>query len=119
MTHITIYHNPQCGTSRNTLELIRNSGAEPVVVEYLKTPPSRAEILSLVQRMGGSVRDLLRQKGTPYDELDLGNPKWTDDQLLDFIAEHPILFQRPIVATPLGVRICRPAEMVLEILPKA
>lgn len=119
MTHITIYHNPQCGTSRNTLALIRESGAEPTVVEYLKTPPSRDELLALVQRMGGRVRDVLRQKGTPYDELDLGNPKWTDAQLLDFIAQHPILIQRPMVATPLGVRVCRPAETVLEILPKA
>lgn len=119
MTHITIYHNPQCGTSRNTLALIRESGAEPTVVEYLKTPPSSDELLALVQRMGGRVRDVLRQKGTPYDELDLGNPKWTDAQLLDFIAQHPILIQRPMVATPLGVRVCRPAETVLEILPKA
>jgi arsenate reductase len=118
MSHITIYHNPQCGTSRNTLALIRESGVEPTVVEYLKTPPGSDEILSLVQRMGGSVRDVLRQKDTPYDELDLGNPKWTDAQLLDFIAQHPILIQRPLVATPLGVRVCRPAETVLDILPK-
>ena len=103
MSSITIYHNPKCSSSRNTLALIRESGIEPTVVEYLKTPPSSDEILALVQRMGGSVRDVLRQKGTPYDELDLGNPKWTDAQLLAFIAQHPILIQRPIVATPLGV----------------
>lgn len=119
MTDITIFHNPQCSSSRNVLALIRDSGAEPTVVEYLKSPPSRDELLALVQRMGGSVRDVLRQRGTPYDVLDLGNPKWTDAQLLDFIAQHPILIQRPIVATPWGVRICRPAETVLEILPKA
>ena len=118
MPGITIYHNPQCSTSRNTLALIRENGIEPTVVEYLKTPPGSDEILALVQRMGGSVRDVLRQKGTPYDELDLGNPKWTDAQLLDFIAQHPILIQRPIVATPLGVRVCRPVEAVLDILPK-
>lgn len=119
MSNITIYHNPNCGTSRNVLALIRESGTEPVVVQYLNTPPSRDELLSLAQRMGGTVRDLLRQKGTPYDELDLGNPKWTDGQLLDFIAEHPVLIQRPIVVTPLGVKICRPSETVLEILPQA
>jgi arsenate reductase (glutaredoxin) len=118
MPGITIYHNPQCSTSRNTLALIRENGIEPTVVEYLKTPLGRDEILALVQRMGCSVRDVLRQKGTPYDELDLGNPKWTDAQLLEFIAQHPILIQRPIVATPLGVRVCRPVEAVLEILPK-
>jgi arsenate reductase (glutaredoxin) len=118
MSNITIYHNPKCSSSRNTLALIRASGIEPTVVEYLKTPPGSDEILALVQRMGGSVRDVLRQKGTPYDELDLGNQKWTDAQLLDFIAQHPILIQRPLVATPLGVRVCRPAETVLDILPK-
>jgi arsenate reductase (glutaredoxin) len=118
MSNITIYHNPKCSSSRNTLALIRASGIEPTVVEYLETPPSSDEILALVQRMGGSVRDVLRQKGTPYDELDLGNPKWTDAQLLDFIAQHPILIQRPLVATPFGVRVCRPAETVLDILPK-
>jgi arsenate reductase len=119
MTDITIFHNPQCSSSRKALALIRETGEEPTVLEYLKTPPSSDEILSLVQRMGGSVRDLLRQKGTPYDELDLGNPQWTEAQLLDFIAQHPILIQRPIVATPMGVRVCRPAEVVLDILPKA
>ena len=119
MTDITICHKPQCSSSRKALALSRETGEEPTVLEYLKTPPSSDEILSLVQRMGGSVRDVLRQRATPYDELDLGNPKWTDAQLLDFIAQHPILIQRPIVVTPLGVRMCRPAETVLEILPKA
>lgn len=117
MPDITIYHNPNCGTSRNTLALIRNSGVEPMVVEYLKTPPSRDELKSLLSRMGVTVRDVLRQKGTPYDELDLGNPKWTDEQLLDFIALHPILLNRPIVVTSIGVRLCRPSETVLDILP--
>lgn len=117
MPDITIYHNPNCGTSRNTLALIRNSGVEPMVVEYLKMPPSRDELKSLLSRMGVTVRDVLRQKGTPYDELDLGNPKWTDEQLLDFIALHPILLNRPIVVTSIGVRLCRPSETVLDILP--
>lgn len=115
---ITIYHNPHCSTSRNTLAMIRNSGVEPTVVEYLKTPPSRAALQKLLESMGMPVRDILRQKGTPYDELDLANPKWTDEQLLDFIEQHPILINRPIVVTPLGVRLCRPSEMVLDILPK-
>jgi len=119
MFNITVYHNPNCGTSRNVLALIRESGIEPVVVQYLKNPPGRDELLSLARRMGGTVRDLLRQKGTPYDELDLGNPQWTDAQLLDFIAEHPILIQRPIVVTPSAVQICRPSETVLALLPKA
>lgn len=117
MSDITIYHNPKCGTSRNTLAMIRNSGVEPRVVEYLKTPPSRDELKSLLARMGATVRDVLRQKGTPYDELDLGNPKWSDEQLLDFIEQHPVLINRPIVVTPLGVRLCRPSEAVLDILP--
>lgn len=117
MSDITIYHNPNCGTSRNTLALIRNSGVEPTVVEYLKTPPTRDELKSLLSRMGSTVREVLRQKGTPYDELDLGNPKWTDEQLFDFIALHPILLNRPIVVTPIGVRLCRPSETVLDILP--
>ena len=117
MSDVTIYHNPNCGTSRNTLALIRNSGVEPTVVEYLKTPPTRDELKSLLSRMGSTVRDMLRQKGTPYDELDLGNPKWTDEQLFDFIALHPILLNRPIVVTPIGVRLCRPSETVLNILP--
>ena len=118
MADLVIYHNPDCGTSRNTLAMIRNSGAEPTVVEYLKTPPSRDAIKDLLARMGAPVRSILRQKGTPYDELDLGNPKWTDEQLLDFIEQHPILINRPIVVTPLGVRLCRPSETVLDILPK-
>lgn len=117
MTDITIYHNPKCGTSRNTLAMIRNSGVEPQVIEYLKTPPGGEELMSLVQAMGLSLRDVLRQKGTPYDDLGLGNPELTDAQLLDAVAQHPILIQRPIVKTPLGVRLCRPSERVLEILP--
>ena len=117
MSNITIYHNPDCGTSRNTLALIRNSGAEPNVVEYLKTPPSRDELKVLLLRLGMTVRELLRQKGTPHEALDLGNPKWSDEQLLDFIGQHPVLIQRPIVVTPLGVRLCRPSEAVLDLLP--
>ena len=116
MTDIVIYHNPPCGTSRNTLALIRNSGAEPRIVEYLKTPPDRDELKSLLARMGATVRDVLRQKGTPHDELDLGNPKWTDEELLGFIEQHPVLMNRPIVVTPIGVRLCRPSEVVLDIL---
>ena len=115
---ITIYHNPACGTSRNTRALIRDNGFEPEVVQYLKTPPTKARLRELVKSMGVSVRDILRQKGTPFDELGLAAPKWTDDQLLDFIVEHPILLNRPIVATPVGTLLCRPAERVLEILPK-
>jgi arsenate reductase len=117
MSDITIYHNPACGTSRNTLALIRNSGVEPVVVEYLKTPPGRERLGELVAAMGVPVRDVLRRKGTPYDELQLDDPKWTDDQLLDAMAEHPILMNRPIVQTPLGTRLCRPSERVLDLLP--
>jgi arsenate reductase (glutaredoxin) len=117
MTDVTIYHNPACGTSRNTLALIRHAGIEPRIVEYLKTPPSTAEIRQLLADMRMPVRDLLREKGTPYAELDLGNPKWTDDQLLDFIARHPILMNRPVVRTPLGTALCRPSEAVLELLP--
>ncbi|OPH83107.1 arsenate reductase (glutaredoxin) [Nitrobacter vulgaris] len=113
---VTIYHNPSCGTSRNTLAMIRESGEEPVIVEYLKHPPERARLRALADAMDLPVRALLREKGTPYAELDLGNPKWTDDQLLDFMLAHPILIQRPIVETPKGVRICRPAETVLELL---
>ena len=116
---ITIYHNPDCGTSRNTLAMIRQSGEEPVVIEYLKTPPSRERLEALITAMGMKVRDLLREKGTPYAELDLGNPKWTDEELLDFIGQHPILMNRPIVVTPLGTKLCRPSEEVLEILPVA
>jgi arsenate reductase len=114
---VVIYHNPDCGTSRNTLAMIRNAGIEPHVIEYLKTPPSRALLLQLVERMGISVRDLLRQKGTPYAELGLGNPALNDDQLLDAITAHPILINRPIVVTPNGVKLCRPSEQVLELLP--
>ncbi|MGJ7582596.1 arsenate reductase (glutaredoxin) [Variovorax sp. RHLX14] len=117
MSYITIYHNPDCGTSRNVLALIRNTGEEPTVVEYLKTPPDRAALERLIAAMGMPVRDVLRQKGTPYDELGLNDPKWTDDQLIDFVLQHPILMNRPIVVTPLATRLCRPSEAVLEILP--
>jgi arsenate reductase len=115
---VTIYHNPACGTSRNVLALIRNSGEEPTVIEYLKTPPSRDELVNLIRRMDIPVRSLLRQKGTPYDELGLDDPKLTDDQLLDAMMEQPILINRPIVVTPLGVRLCRPSEAVLSLLPR-
>lgn len=114
---ITIYHNPKCGTSRNTLAMIRQSGEEPVVIEYVKNPPSRARLKELIAAMGVSTRELLRQKGTPYDELGLADPKWTDDELIDFMLAHPILINRPIVETPKGTRLCRPSERVLEILP--
>ncbi|MDO9481077.1 MAG: arsenate reductase (glutaredoxin) [Hydrogenophaga sp.] len=117
MPNITIFHNPACGTSRNTLALIRNSGVEPTVVEYLKNPPSTEQLRQLLSAMGATVRDVLREKGTPYAELDLGNPTWTDAQLLAFIEQHPILLNRPIVVTPMGVRLCRPSEAVLDILP--
>lgn len=117
MTDITIFHNPACGTSRNTLAMIRNSGVEPVVVEYLKTPPGRAKLVELIATMGVPARSVLRRKGTPYDELRLDDPQWTDDQLIDFMVEHPILMNRPIVVTPLGTRLCRPSETVLDILP--
>ena len=115
---ITIYHNPRCGTSRNTLEMIRKVGVEPVVIEYLKTPPSRDELVSLIKRMGIPARDVLRQKGTPYDELGLGEDKWSDDELIDFMMAHPILINRPIVVSDKGVRLCRPSETVLELLPQ-
>ncbi len=118
MTAITIYHNPDCGTSRNTLAMIRNSGAEPRIIEYLKSPPARAELAELIRRAGLTVRQVLRQKGTPHDELGLGDPAVTDDRLLDAMMAHPILINRPIVVTPLGVRLCRPSELVLEILPQ-
>ena len=114
---ITIYHNPACGTSRNTLAMIRQSGEEPVVVEYLKHPPSRERLVELLAAMGISARELLRQKGTPYEELSLSDPKWTDEELIGFMVEHPILINRPIVETPKGVRLCRPSEAVLDILP--
>jgi len=114
---VTIYHNPNCGTSRNTLALIRNAGIEPKIVEYLKTPPDRATLEEIISRMGIAPRDLLRERGTPYAELDLGASHWTDAQLIDQMLAHPILINRPIVVTPLGARLCRPAETVLEILP--
>lgn len=117
MSDVTIFHNPQCGTSRNTLALIRHAGLEPTVVEYLKTPPSKERLKELVAALGIPVRALLRQKGTPYDELGLADAKWTDDQLLDFVLQHPILLNRPIVETPLGTKLCRPSEEVLELLP--
>jgi arsenate reductase len=117
MTEVTIYHNPACGTSRNALGLIRNSGVEPRVVEYLKTPPSRGDLADLIRRMGVPVRDVLRRKGTPFDELGLDDPALTDDRLLDAMMAHPILINRPIVVTPLGVKLCRPSEAVLDILP--
>lgn len=114
---VTIYHNPNCGTSRNVLGLIRNAGIEPTIIEYLKTPPTRDELKSLVARMGITARDLLRQKGTPYDELGLDRASLTDDELLDAMMAHPILINRPIVVTPIGVSLCRPSEAVLDILP--
>jgi arsenate reductase (glutaredoxin) len=114
---IIIYHNPACGTSRNTLGLIRNSGEEPEGIEYLKTPLSREELTSLIQRMGISARELLRRKGTPYDELGLDDPALSEDQLIDAMMAHPILINRPIVLTPLGVKLCRPSEAVLDLLP--
>jgi arsenate reductase len=114
---VTIYHNPECGTSRNTLAMIRQSGEEPEVIEYLKTPPSREKLVELIAAMGITPRDLLREKGTPYAQFGLGDPKWADDELLDFMIAHPILINRPIVVTPKGTRLCRPSEAVLEILP--
>ena len=114
---VTIYHNPACGTSRNTLEMIRQSGEEPEVIEYLKTPPDAERISELLKLMGMSARDLLRRKGTPYDDLGLDDGKWTEGQLIGFMVQHPILINRPIVVTPKGVRLCRPSEVVLEILP--
>lgn len=117
MSNVTIYHNPACGTSRNALALIRHAGIESLIVEYLKTPPTKAQLRELVAAMGQGVRALLREKGTPYAELGLGDPKWTDEQLLDFVEQHPILMNRPVVATPLGTKLCRPSETVLELLP--
>lgn len=114
---ITIYHNPACGTSRNTLAMIRQSGQEPAIIEYLKTPPSREKLVELIQAMGVRPREILREKGTPYEELGLGDPKWTDDELIDFMVRQPILINRPIVITDKGVRLCRPSEAVLDILP--
>jgi len=113
---IVIYHNPACGTSRNTLAMIRQSGEVPEVIEYLTTPPSRERLVELIATMGSTPRDLLRRKGTPYDELGLDDPKWTDDQLIDFMVAHPILINRPIVVTPKGEKLCRPSEVVLDLL---
>lgn len=114
---ITIYHNPACGTSRNTLEMIRQSGEEPRVIEYLQEPPTREELVSLIRAMGITAHDILRQKGTPYGELGLGDKAKTDDELIDAMMAHPILINRPIVLTPLGTKLCRPSEAVLDILP--
>lgn len=113
---ITIYHNPACGTSRNTLAMIRASGQEPQVIEYLKIPPGRAKLVELLAAMGISARALLREKGTPFAELGLGDPKWNDDELIDFMVAHPILMNRPIVVSPKGARLCRPSELVLDLL---
>jgi arsenate reductase len=113
---VTIYHNPACGTSRNALALIRNAGVEPNIIEYLKTPPDRATLESLIQRMGIRPRDVLRQKSTPYDQLGLGADHWTDGELIDQMLKHPILINRPIVVTPWGAKLCRPSETVLDIL---
>ena len=113
---VKIFHNPKCGTSRNTLALIRNSGIEPEVVLYLETPPSKEQLKKLISDMSIPVRDVLRQKGTPYEELDLANEKWSDEDLLDFMIAHPILINRPIVVTPIGTKLCRPSEVVLDIL---
>lgn len=113
---VTIYHNPKCGTSRNTLAMIRASGEEPVIIEYVQNPPSRERLAELLTAMQMTPRQLLREKGTPYAELDLADPKWTDDELIDFMMAHPILINRPIVETPLGAKLCRPSELVLDIL---
>lgn len=119
MTEIVIYHNPACGTSRNVLELIRNSGVEPHVIEYLKTPPPRALLVEMIERAEMTPRALLREKGTPYAELELDDQALTDEALIDAMMEHPILINRPLVVTPLGVKLCRPSEVVLDILPDA
>ena len=116
MADTIIYHNPKCGTSRNTLALIRNAGIEPQVIAYLETPPTRAQLVQLIQDCGLSVRDVLRSKGEVYDELKLADAKWTDDELIDFMVAHPILINRPIVVTPKGTKLCRPSELVLDIL---
>jgi arsenate reductase (glutaredoxin) len=113
---VTIYHNPSCGTSRNVLEMIRQSGETPQIIEYLKTPPDRARLIALIRAMGIPVRALLREKGTPYAELGLADPKWSDDELIDFMLAHPILINRPIVQTPKGTKLCRPSEAVLDLL---
>jgi len=118
MAEATLYHNPSCGTSRNTLALLRHAGIEPTVIEYLKAPPSKEQLKALIHAMGIPVRGLLRRKGTPYDELRLDDPKWTDDELLDCMVRHPILMNRPIVVTARGSKLCRPSEAVLELLPE-
>jgi arsenate reductase (glutaredoxin) len=115
---VTIYHNPDCGTSRNTLAMIRQSGEEPVVIEYLKNPPSRARLIELIEAMGISVRALLREKATPYAELGLADPRWSDDELIDFMLSHPILINRPVVVTAKGTKLCRPSELVLDLLDR-
>ncbi len=117
MAEITIFHNPACGTSRNVLALLRHAGLQPQVVEYLKTPPTKEQLRKLLADMDMPVRGLLRQKGTPYAELGLDDAKWSDEQLLDFVVQHPVLMERPVVVTPLGTKLCRPMEEVLEILP--
>jgi len=119
MSQITIYHNPKCGTSRNTLALIRNAGIEPQVIHYLETPPTREQLVQLIAACGLSVREVVRSKGDIYDALKLDDAKWTDDELLDFMIEHPILINRPIVVTAMGTRLCRPSELVLDILAQA
>src|SRR5476649_1128885 len=119
MSNVTIYHNPACGTSRNTLSLIRNSGVEPDIIFYLDTPPDREQLKKLIADMGITVRALLRKNVEPYAQLGLEEDKWTDDRLVDFMLAHPILINRPIVVTPLGTRLCRPSEVVLDILPDA
>ncbi|WP_312974460.1 glutaredoxin-dependent arsenate reductase [Atlantibacter sp.] len=117
MSNITIYHNPACGTSRNTLEMIRNSGHEPTIIYYLDTPPTRNELIKLISDMGITVRALLRKNVEPYEQLGLDEDKFSDEQLIDFMLQHPILINRPVVVTPLGTRLCRPSEVVLDILP--
>lgn len=117
MSSITVYHNPKCSTSRNALEFLRNKGFEPEVVEYLKTPPDKATLTALIQKMGVPVRDMMRRKGSPYDELDLDNPTWSDDALIDLMVEQPILINRPIVVTAKGAVLARPLEKIDEILP--
>ena len=114
---VTIYHNPKCGTSRNTLAMLHKAGIEPKVIEYLKTPPTSERLVELIAMMGTSVRDLIRRKGTPFDELDLGDPKWSDDQLIEFMMEHPILINRPIVVAGDNAKLCRPCEVLLELIP--
>ncbi len=117
MTSITIYHNPVCGTSRNVLAMIENSCETPTIIEYLKTPPDKTTLIALINATGLSVHNVLRKNGSPYENLGLDDPKWTDEQLIDFMLEHPILINRPIVVTKLGTRLCRPSELVLDILP--